>query len=450
MELVRGRRAHRLFCCLDLNGDGGAARFAAGLAGALAAVVERAVAVLDLTAGGGAWVVRRDGTREALPGAPGLAALSRSHAYVVAAVDPRTAEADARATVRACERTLTVLRDAADLAAWQRSPERLGHALVIPPGLPRIDRERDVHRWPATGGPADERLALARIARRETGMSVGLVLGGGAARAFAHFGVLRVLEQAGVPIDLLGGTSGGGYVAAFHASGRSVDEAYAICVKETVDRNPLSDIRLPLTALTGGKTVQRAVDRAFGRLLIEDLAVDFFVVATDLVTAAPVILDHGPLGEACRASAAIPGIFPPIRRGGALLVDGGLMQNVPGPVMKARGADLAIVVDLSSERAVNFDLHAPKLIPILMRSLEVLMANSVRNQAWSFDVHIRPPVHEFGMLDWKDHRALVERGRMAAEAALPALLHEIATRRARVQDELDRALAADPLVGRAQ
>jgi len=164
------------------------------------------------------------------------------------------------------------------------------------------------------------------------------------------------------------------------------------------------------------------------------------VVATDLVSGTPAVLDQGSLGDACLASATLPGIFPPVRRGAMLLVDGGLLQNVPAPVMKSRGADLVIAVDLSSEREGAFDAAStPRLVPILMRSLELLMQNAVSGHAWAFDIRIRPQVGDFRMLSWKNYVELVERGRLAAEAALPEVEREVGALRARVIEAVDRA-----------
>lgn len=208
-----------------------------------------------------------------------------------------------------------------------------------------------------------------------------------------------------------------------------------------------------------------AVRRAFGDASIEDVPHDFFVMATDLVTGSPIVLDHGPLGLSCLASGSLPGIFPPVRRGRMLLVDGGLFHNVPGPQMKARGASLVIAVDLSSRTDVAFSpgdettqrrgwfqkllrrsgkvremLDAPRLTQVLVRSLELLMLGAVRSQAWSFDVHIQPDVAGFRTLRFKDHVPLVERGRQAALRMLPEIHARIAGLKKRVQADVDRAI----------
>ena len=462
-----GPATRRVLRCHDEARDGTAARLAHGLAAAIAGCTGRDVAVADHTGAPSVRLVRPDGRADAWLDAPAAAALVRKVPFVLFVTDPRVPAAEQAALERLADRTLLAAADTATANRWleavavaAEAPEH-GRAVVLPRRAARPERAVAVHRWPLEGFGAD--LALLRIARREIGMATGLVLGGGSARGYAHVGVLQVLREEGISWDMLAGTSGGGYVAGMWAAGMAPERIWELCVEETVHRNPLGDYTLPVTALVKGQKVRASVKRAYGDIGIEDLPLDFFVMATDLLTGQPVLLDHGPLGLSCLASASLPGIFPPVRRAPWLLIDGGVLFNVPGPQMKARGADIVIAVDLATDRGQAFGpaatkpngwlrrvlrksghvreaMDAPGIVPILLRSLELMMLGAVRAHAWSFDVHIRPDVNEFGTLDWAAHAPLVERGQAAARASMPAIRRALALHRERVQRDVDAAV----------
>ncbi len=196
--------------------------------------------------------------------------------------------------------------------------------------------------------PAD----LVRLARVLTGSSVGLVLGGGGARGFAHIGVLRAFQELEIPVDLVGGTSIGAILAALVAMGRDPAEI----LDQVRDQfESVFDPTLPIVSLLAGRRIATRLAEAFGGAAIEDLAIPFFCVSTNLTQATEVVHRRGLLVKAVRASISLPGILPPVVSGGDLLVDGGMTNNLPIDVMHdAVVGGRVVAVDVSPE----VDLHA--------------------------------------------------------------------------------------------
>jgi NTE family protein len=259
---------------------------------------------------------------------------------------------------------------------------------------------------------------VRRLARFISGRAVGLVLGGGGARGFAHIGVVKALAEAQVPFDYLGGVSMGAIIAAGLALEWNMDELTERMREAFVTSNPLSDYTLPLIALVRGRKVSMLLAKHFGEVRIEELAKPYFCVSSDLTTGR--IHEHrgGRLWRALRASVALPGILPPVNRKGHLLVDGGVMNNLPVDVMRARNVGTVIASDVTGE----LDLTAgdenygerpiwsllwqrmrgsPSIVSILMRSGTVgseAQRRVVREQA---DYLFEPPLPDLGLHDWK-------------------------------------------------
>jgi predicted acylesterase/phospholipase RssA/CRP-like cAMP-binding protein len=206
----------------------------------------------------------------------------------------------------------------------------------------------------------------ARLARCLTGRGVGLVLGGGGARGFAHLGVLRALEEIGVPVDWVAGTSSGAIIAALAALRMPYAQAHEGCRR---DFSSLWDPTLPLLALLKGRRVHDRLERAFGALQIEDLPLPFFCVSTNLSRSAQIVHTHGPLARAIRASLSLPGILPPVGIDGDLHVDGGLVNNLPVDIMRARPEiGVVIAVDVSPD----VEMRAPDELPDSLSGWHVL------------------------------------------------------------------------------
>ena len=189
----------------------------------------------------------------------------------------------------------------------------------------------------------------ARLARIAAGRSVGLVLSGGGARAYAHIGVVRAMRERGLPIDFAGGASMGGVVAACVAMDWDDEEIDRRIRKGFVDSNPLGDFNLPVVGLVKGRRVDARLEEHFGAIRIEDMALPFFAVSTNLTQATVRIHRNGLLRKALRASIALPGILPPFIEDDDVLVDGAVMNNFPVNVMRDMHRGLVVGCDVARQ-----------------------------------------------------------------------------------------------------
>jgi NTE family protein len=327
-----------------------------------------------------------------------------------------------------------------DLPAFKERASGLPELLLLHPagakaGLPEHFSLRsglfESHHHIRANNTAD----VHRLARFIAGRAVGLVLAGGGARGFAHIGVIRALMEAEVPFDHLGGTSIGAIIASGLAHEWGVEELTDRMREVFVTNNPLDDYTLPLIALLRGRKARQMLKANFGNILIEELPKPFFCVSSDLTTGR--IHEHraGPLWRALRASVALPGILPPVIHHGHLLVDGGVMNNLPVDVMRghAIGAGPIIACDITGEidlqaREENYGERPwrwlikdrmkghPSLISILMRSGTVgseAQRRVVREQA---DYLIEPPMPSIGLRDWKKFDQAIREGYETAAA----------------------------------
>ncbi len=279
---------------------------------------------------------------------------------------------------------------------------------------------------------------VSRIARRLGNVSVGLVLGGGGARAYAHLGILKVLREENIPIDIIAGTSMGAFIGALYIMGKSVDEILDISYQHWKKVSSPVSWTLPRIAFIKGKRIQRIVHDIFGDLLIEDLPLPFFCVAGDLVSGQEVVIGQGKLYEAILATGALPGFFEPVPFKNMYLVDGGVVNNVPGDVLKKQGIDMVIAVDVTPEREVHlipplehdawnktpnllqrlrhygkqlkFRYGSILLPRIIMRVIAMEGLEITRNKSRHFDIHIKPNLENFDLFDFKHLPHIVEIG----------------------------------------
>ncbi len=255
---------------------------------------------------------------------------------------------------------------------------------------------------------------------------VALALGGGGARGFAEIGVLRVLEQEKIPIDLVVGTSVGSLVGALYAdSGRVLDaEFHALAVQE----EDLFDVRA-LAIFSGGfvkgERLRKFVTSHLRASRIEEMAVPYAAVATDLRTGAAVVLDRGPVAEAVHASCAIPGVFVPVQAGEVTLVDGGVVEPVPVSVARRLGAGVVIAVAIPAA----VPSAAPRSpLGVAYHAVAIMAAEIGRLKAREADVVIEPQVGDVAYNDFSQKKRLIEAGEDAARAALPAIRAALARR----------------------
>ncbi len=274
-------------------------------------------------------------------------------------------------------------------------------------------------------GPAD----VARVARMLTGRGVGLVLSGGGARGFAHIGVVKALREAGVPIDLVGGTSMGGILGAGVAQCWSVDELKQRFRAAFVEANPLRDYTLPFVSLVSGRKVSRLLRKDFGDVAIEDLPLTFFCVSSNLTTGHSEVHRRGMVWLWLRASVAIPGVLPPVVHKGEVLVDGGTMNNLPVDAMRELGRGPVIGVDVGADRAFTTDSdevdvplpwqlmswfrarrHRPNIFQILWRAGMVNSSAMTAAHREKTDLLLQPPLAQIDMLNWSAFERAIDTG----------------------------------------
>jgi predicted acylesterase/phospholipase RssA len=265
---------------------------------------------------------------------------------------------------------------------------------------------------------------LARLARRLTGRSLGVVLSGGGARALAHIGVLEELEQAGLAIDRVAGVSLGAYVGGMFALGMSAEEMDARAFEELVRRRPFADYTFPRHALIRGHRAEAMLARTFGKTAIEELPRAFFSGSAELRTGELVLTRWGPLADAVGVSMCLPVIAPPQVRQGRLLIDGSLVDNLPVRAMAELGEEPIIAVDVkaSFERPSGSrgqeGVRVPSLVETLTRVLLLGSSNTSASARQHADLTIAPRGEGIGLLEFHQIDAAREAGRAAAREAL--------------------------------
>lgn len=277
-------------------------------------------------------------------------------------------------------------------------------------------------------------------ARRLAGRAVGVVLSGGGARAFAHIGVMQELAQAGVTIDRIGSVSLGSLVGAGLAAGHRPDDLAGAIRRAVIDMNPTGDYTLPLFSIIRGARVRSLLRGFFGDRRIEELRTRYFSVSCDLIDRQPVIHKTGPLFDAVQASLSIPGVFPPMSNAdGQLLVDGGVLDNLPVGTMASTGEGPVIAVDVTGRMGefrkpsrpglarlgrpirrylTGSEAEVPRLGETIVRTVTVGSSDTAEAARRHADLLIQPQVEGVGILDWRQLDRVVEKGREAARRAL--------------------------------
>ncbi|MES9869609.1 MAG: patatin-like phospholipase family protein [Sedimenticola sp.] len=272
-----------------------------------------------------------------------------------------------------------------------------------------------------------------RVVRCITGEAVGLVLGGGGARGFAHVGVVRALREHGIPIDHVTGTSIGAYVAALVAMDWSYEQMVDITQKMFVDSSPTNDYTLPFISLIAGRKTNKRLLSVFNDSCIEDLWIPTGFVSTSLTSTHNVLFESGPIWKAIRASVSIPGVFPPVIHKGELLVDGAVSSNLPVYEARRRFNGRIVTVDVSSHSKLEIELgdtcqlgmgdfvtdrmtrtrgnfRLPSIIKILMASAVYSKDQSVLDAIAQSDLFIQPPLDRYDMFAWRSMNEIVEAG----------------------------------------
>ena len=254
---------------------------------------------------------------------------------------------------------------------------------------------------------------------------IGLALGGGAARGFAHIGVIQVLEEAGIQPSLVVGTSAGSLVAALYADGKSGAELQRIA--ETMEEATFADWTLPIFSrgMLRGAALARYVSAQVEGRPIESMKLPLGIVATDLNSGLGVLFRRGDTATAVRASSAVPALFQPVKISGHEYVDGGLVSPVPVRYAQQMGADLIIAVDISNAPEGN---PASDTLQILMQTFAI-MGKSINDfELKNADVVVRPALLGVGSADFSARRRSIVAGRVAMQAMLPRLKSVIEAR----------------------
>ena len=240
---------------------------------------------------------------------------------------------------------------------------------------------------------------------------IALALGGGAARGFAHVGVIKALEAQGIVPDIIVGTSAGSVVAALYAGGANGFELQKLAL--SMEDGSVSDWVLPDRGFIRGEALQNFVNKALVNRPMNALPRKLAVVATELQTGEMTVLRSGDVGLAVRASSSVPGVFQPVRIGGREFVDGGLVSPVPAKVARDMGADLVIAVDISSKPK---NAKVSSMIDVLLQTFTIMSTTVAQYQLGQADVVIRPDVGSIGGTDFQSkHLAILEGEKAAAE-----------------------------------
>lgn len=382
-------------------------------------------------------------------------AAEREHSMVALVADPEPGSEWSARTLRQADRVLVIASDR-DRPDDAENRARLDRIATTVPDVPRElvllhSRATPPHgltgTWLEAGGFArhnhvvrDADADWARLGRQLTGRSIGLVLGGGGAKGLAHIGVLRAIAEADIDVDHVGGTSMGALVGGLWATGLTADEITQRNRDTWLRRSPLRGFTLPLVALLGSGRISSGMEMLFGDRRIEDQPRAFFCTSTNLTHNRSVIHSTGPLQRYVLASMAIPGVVPPVVDDGQLLVDGGVLDNLPVEAMSRTGAGAVIAVDVSPPRTFSVAPHfqqAPGVLD-LMRARVGKTADSFPNivrilertatlgaeregaavRQRSDVLFIAPPVSDFDTFDMKRLDVIIERGYRSTVTAI--------------------------------
>lgn len=263
---------------------------------------------------------------------------------------------------------------------------------------------------PAPSLPAIPALAVPKPLRA---VKIGLALGGGAARGFAHIGVIKVLEAQGIVPDIVVGTSAGSLVGALYAAGNNGFALHKLAIE--MEEAAISDWSVPLfaksTGVLKGEALQHYVNKTVGNIPLEKLKVPFGAVATDLNTGLPVLFRRGNTGLAVRASSAVPSVFQPVRVGDRSYVDGGLVSPVPVRFAREMGADFVIAVNISSQPEMQAAVSA---VDVLLQTFAIMGQSINQYELKDADIVIKPGLGTMKGGDFAGRNLAILAGEQAA------------------------------------
>ncbi|MCP5048384.1 MAG: cyclic nucleotide-binding domain-containing protein [bacterium] len=382
------------------------------------------------------------------PRAPALRAwleeIEADHSYILFQADPNLSPWTRRCLSRADKILLLASADEAPVPGLpeqeilrddnkRTSPAKLLVLLhspetTIPTGTSRWLDQRDIEnhyhvRW-------DKDRDFMRLARILADRAIGLALGGGAAKGIAHIGVIRALEEAGITIDMVGGASMGSIIAAQFAMGNNYEAMMELCERLFIRINPFNDYTLPIISLMRDRKLERMGHIAYGNNEIEDLWLTYFCVSSNLTSSQTEIHRRGSLWRAVRTSSSIPGVITPVLKDGQIYVDGGVINNLPGDIMR-KECGFVIVVEVTPNLDLTVKLkevpspwrvlwnkimpfkkpiQVPNILDIMLSTVltgSFIQANSVKCDA---DLSLTPPLTGVGFLDFKKMKQTADIG----------------------------------------
>jgi NTE family protein len=257
-------------------------------------------------------------------------------------------------------------------------------------------------------------------------LKIALALGGGAARGFAHIGVIKALEAQGIVPDMVVGTSAGSVVAALYASGMSGFDLQNVALQ--MEEDMVTDWTLPDRGVLKGAALQDFINQKVKNQSIQKMPKPLGVVATDLQSGEMVLFRRGDTGMAVRASSAVPGMFQPVEISGRDYVDGGLTSPVPAQSARAMGADFVIAVDISN---VSRRDKLTGTLDVLLQTFAIMGHTISRHELEDADVVIRPKTSAVSGTDFEGRHLAILEGEKAAAAVMPELKAKLAKARAR-------------------
>lgn len=248
-------------------------------------------------------------------------------------------------------------------------------------------------------------------------VKIGLALGGGGARGFAHLGAIKAFEEYGLKFDYICGTSAGSIVGAFYSAGLTYEQMYNIALKMDV-----KDIRTSKLVFVPSKSdgIEKMLRDELGDINIQDLPTPFSAVAVDIISMDECVISKGNLAKACAGSCAVPGVFQPVVFGNRHLCDGGLQNTIPADVPKLMGCDYVVSVDVNKSR--NYGTESTKVLDVLSCSIRILMKGNVVKGYLYSDVMIKPETKRFKSTKKEGFLDMIEEGYNATIDVMPEIL----------------------------
>lgn len=248
-------------------------------------------------------------------------------------------------------------------------------------------------------------------------VKIGLVLGGGGARGYAHLGALKAFEEYGLKFDFVAGTSAGSLVGAFYANGWTYDEMYKVA--KQYKKKDIRKNKIPfMTSTTEG--IQEIIIENLGDINIEETKIPFCAVAVDILSTQECLITKGNLAKAVAGSCAVPGIFQPVEFEGRALADGGLQNTLPSNVPKLFGCDYVVAVDVNSQR--TYGAKSTKILDVMSATLRILMKRNAEKGYEFAEVVLTPETKRFKATSLEGFEEMIEEGYLEALDRMPQIL----------------------------